>query len=61
LKWWENCAKVKIERELKKTANEDVNEIVLEWFVSVRVPLPPTVSISELREVVIQEILPLPS
>jgi hypothetical protein len=25
---WENCANGKIKRELKKTANEDVNEIV---------------------------------
>jgi len=33
---WENCANVKIKRELKKTANEDVNEIMWEWFVSVR-------------------------
>ena len=33
---WENCANGKIKRELKKTANEDVNEIVWEWFVSVR-------------------------
>jgi len=33
---WENCANGKIKRELKKTLNEDVNEIVWEWFVSVR-------------------------
>ena len=33
---WENCVNGKIKRELKKTANEDVNEIVWEWFVSVR-------------------------
>ena len=33
---WENCANGKIERELKETANEDVNEILWEWFVSVR-------------------------
>ena len=33
---WENCGNGKIKRELKKTANEDVNEIVWEWFVSVR-------------------------
>ena len=33
---WENCANGKINRERKKTANEDVNEIVWEWFVSVR-------------------------
>ena len=33
---WENCANGKIKRELKKTANEDINEIVWEWFVSVR-------------------------
>jgi len=33
---WENCANGKIKRVLKKTANEDVNEIVWEWFVSVR-------------------------
>ena len=32
----ENCGNGKIKRELKKTANEDVNEIVWEWFVSVR-------------------------
>ena len=37
LMWWENCANGKIKRELKKTANEYVNEIVWEWFVSVRV------------------------
>ena len=36
LMWWENCASGKIKRELKKTANKDVNEIVWEWFVSVR-------------------------
>src|SRR5215469_13766585 len=36
LMWWENCGNGKIKRELKKTANEDVNEIVWEWFVSVR-------------------------
>jgi predicted DNA-binding protein YlxM (UPF0122 family) len=36
LKRWETCANEKIKRELKKTANEDVNEIVWEWFVSVR-------------------------
>jgi hypothetical protein len=36
LKRWENCANGKIKRELKKTANEDVNEIVWEWFFSVR-------------------------
>jgi hypothetical protein len=35
LKRWENCANGKI-RELKKTANEDVNKIVWGWFVSVR-------------------------
>jgi hypothetical protein len=28
LKRWENCANGKIKRELKKTANEDVKEIV---------------------------------
>jgi len=28
LMWWENCANGKIKRELKKTANEDVNGIV---------------------------------
>ena len=33
---WENCANGKIKRELKKTLNEDVNEIVWEWFVSVK-------------------------
>ena len=33
---WENCGNGKIKREFKKTANEDVNEIVWEWFVSVR-------------------------
>ena len=33
---WENGGNGKIKRELKKTANEDVNEIVWEWFVSVR-------------------------
>jgi len=32
----ENCANGKIKRQLKKTENEDVNEIVWEWFVSVR-------------------------
>jgi len=32
---WENCGNGEIKRELKKTANEDVNEIVWEWFVSV--------------------------
>ena len=32
---WENCGNGKIKREFKKTANEDVNEIVWEWFVSV--------------------------
>src|SRR5215469_232985 len=36
LMWWENCGNGKIKRELKKTANEDVNEVVWEWFVSVR-------------------------
>jgi hypothetical protein len=36
LLWWENCGNGKIKRELKKTANEDVNEIAWEWFVSVR-------------------------
>ena len=34
---WENCVDGKIKRELKKTANEDVNEMVWEWFFSVRV------------------------
>ena len=34
---WENCANGKIKRELKKTANKDVTEIVWEWFFSVRV------------------------
>jgi len=33
---WENCGNGKIKRERKKTANEDVNEIVWDWFVSVR-------------------------
>ena len=33
---WENCANGKIKRELKKTANKDINEIVWEQFVSVR-------------------------
>jgi len=33
---WENCANGKIKRELKKTTNEDVNEMVWKWFVSVR-------------------------
>jgi predicted DNA-binding protein YlxM (UPF0122 family) len=28
LMWWENCANGKIKRELKKTANKDVNVIV---------------------------------
>jgi predicted DNA-binding protein YlxM (UPF0122 family) len=28
LKQWENCADGKIKRELKKTANENINEIV---------------------------------
>jgi predicted DNA-binding protein YlxM (UPF0122 family) len=37
LKRWENCANGKIKRELKKIANEDINEIVWEWFVSVSV------------------------
>jgi hypothetical protein len=37
LMWRENCANGKIKRELKKTANEDVNERVGEWGVSVRV------------------------
>jgi hypothetical protein len=32
----ENCGNGKINRELKKTANEGVNEIVWEWSVSVR-------------------------
>ncbi|PNF15387.1 hypothetical protein B7P43_G01016 [Cryptotermes secundus] len=36
LKQWETCANGKIKRELKKTAKEDVNKIVWEWFVSVR-------------------------
>jgi len=27
---WENCANGKIKRELKKTANKDINEIVWE-------------------------------
>jgi hypothetical protein len=35
LKWWKNCANGKTKREHKKTANEDVNEIAWEWFVSV--------------------------
>ena len=34
---WENCVNRKIKRELKKTANEDINEMVWEWFFSVRV------------------------
>jgi uncharacterized Fe-S cluster-containing radical SAM superfamily protein len=34
--WWEKCANGKIKRELKKTANEDVNERVWKLFVSVR-------------------------
>ena len=29
---WENCGNGKIKRELKKTADEDGNEIVWEWF-----------------------------
>jgi hypothetical protein len=33
LKRWGNCANGKIKGELKKNANEDVNEIVREWFV----------------------------
>jgi hypothetical protein len=36
LKWWENYANGKITGELKKTANEDVNEIVWELSVSGR-------------------------
>jgi hypothetical protein len=36
LKRWGNCANGKIKRELKKTAKEDVNKIVWEWFASVR-------------------------
>nr|CAD7443066.1 unnamed protein product [Timema bartmani] len=36
LKLWEKCADGKIKIELKKTANKDINEIVWEWFVSVR-------------------------
>ena len=32
----ENCGNGKIKGELKKNANEDVNETVWEWFVSVR-------------------------
>ena len=36
LMWWENWANGKIKRDLKKAANEDVNEIVWEWFVIVR-------------------------
>jgi predicted DNA-binding protein YlxM (UPF0122 family) len=36
LKRWENYANGKIKRELMETANEDVNEIVWEWFVGVR-------------------------
>jgi hypothetical protein len=36
LKRRENCANGKIKRALKKTANEDVNEIVWKWFVSVK-------------------------
>jgi hypothetical protein len=36
LMWWENCGNGKIKRELKKTANEDFNEIVWEWFDGVR-------------------------
>jgi hypothetical protein len=40
LKRWINCANGKIKRELKKTANDDVNEIVWEWFVSVRAKNP---------------------
>jgi hypothetical protein len=30
------CGNGKIKRKVKKTANEDVTEIVWEWFVSVR-------------------------
>jgi hypothetical protein len=29
LKWWENCANGKLKRQLKKTANEDVNDTVI--------------------------------
>lgn len=36
LKLWENCANGKIKRERRKTANEDINEIMWNWFVSVR-------------------------
>jgi hypothetical protein len=36
LKRWENYANGKIKRELKKTANEDVNKMLCERFVSVR-------------------------
>jgi ribosomal protein L15E len=34
--WWKNCGNGKIKRKFKKTTHEDVNEIVWEWFVSVR-------------------------
>jgi hypothetical protein len=36
LKRWQNCANGKMKRELMKTANKEVNEIVWEWFLSVR-------------------------
>jgi hypothetical protein len=32
LLWWENCANGKRKRELKKSSNENVNEIMWEWF-----------------------------
>jgi hypothetical protein len=32
----ENCASGKVKRELKKTANKDVNEMAWEWSVSIR-------------------------
>jgi hypothetical protein len=35
----ESCVNGNIKRELKKTANEDVNEIAWEWFVSARVKI----------------------
>jgi hypothetical protein len=30
LMWWENCTNGNIKGELRKTANEDINEIVWE-------------------------------
>jgi hypothetical protein len=37
LRCWENNAIGKIKKEIEKTANEDINQIMWEWFVTVRV------------------------